>query len=106
MERSHRKLVAVSLVGSEHPTKVVERVERVLVVETFLVFAVAAFHLSVVARGIGTDQFVPDTQLLSGFFKQGRFVLCRRKTIGEFKAVVGLNAFYLNASAGEFGYDL
>ena len=60
MEGTHRKLVAVSLVGSELPTKVIERVERMLVVETFLVFSVAAFDLAVVAGRVRTDQFVTD----------------------------------------------
>ena len=74
MERPHRKLVADSLVGSELRSKVVERVERVLVVETFLVFTVAAFHFAVVARRIGTNQLMPDAQLSSGFFKQSRII--------------------------------
>ena len=43
MERAHRKFVAVSLVGSELPTKVVERIEGMPVVKAFLVFPVAAF---------------------------------------------------------------
>ena len=58
MEWTHRKLVAVSLVGSELATKVVERIEGMLVVKAFLVFPVAAFYLAVVARGVRTDQFV------------------------------------------------
>ena len=61
MEGTHRKFVAISLVGSELPTKVVERKEGMLVVKAFLVFPVAAFHLAVVARCVRTDQFVSDS---------------------------------------------
>ena len=60
MEWAHRKFVAVSLVGSELPTKVVEGIERVLVVKAFLIFAVAAFHLAVMTRGVRTNQLVAD----------------------------------------------
>ena len=59
-EGTHRKLVAVSLVGSELPTKVVEGVEGMLVVKAFLVFPVAAFDLAVMARRIRANQFVAD----------------------------------------------
>ena len=60
MEGAHRQLVAVSLVGSELPTKVGEGVERVLAVEAFLVFTVAAFHLAIVAWCVRADQFMAD----------------------------------------------
>ena len=59
-EGTHRKLVAVSFVGSELPTKVVERVEGMLVVKAFLVFPVAAFHLAVMTGRVRADQLVPD----------------------------------------------
>ncbi len=59
-EGTHRKFVAVSLVGSELPAKVIERIEGMLVVDAFLVFPVAAFHLAVVAGCVRTDQLVPD----------------------------------------------
>ncbi len=61
MEGTHRKLVAVSLVGSELPAKVGEGIERMLVVEAFLVFAVTALHLSVVTGCVRADQFVADS---------------------------------------------
>lgn len=60
MEGAHRKFVAVSLVGSELPAKVVEGIEGMVVVKAFLVFPVAAFHLAVVAGRVRTDQLVPD----------------------------------------------
>ena len=60
MKGTHRKLVAVSLVGSELSTKVGEGVKRVLVVETFLVFPVATFDFAVMAGRVRTDQLVAD----------------------------------------------
>ena len=49
------------MVGSELPTKVGEGVERVLVVEAFLVFAVAAFDFAIMAGCVRTDQLVADS---------------------------------------------
>ena len=49
------------MVGSELPTKVDERVEGVFVVETFLIFPVAAFNFTVVAGRVRTDQLVTDS---------------------------------------------
>ena len=60
MEGTHRKFVAVSLVGSELPTKVIEEIEGVFVVKAFLVFAVTAFHLTVMTRSVRTDELVTD----------------------------------------------
>ena len=60
VKRPQRKSVTVSLVGSELPTKVGEGEEGMLVVKTLLVFAVAAFHLSVMPGRIRPDQLVPD----------------------------------------------
>lgn len=42
--------------------KVIERKERVARVEAFLILAVAALDLSVVARCVRTDQFMTDIQ--------------------------------------------
>ena len=79
MEGTHRKLVILPLVGSEMPTKVGEGVEGTLVVKAFLIFTVAAFHLTVMARCVRMDQFMADTQLLQRCFKKGWFVFvsCR-----------------------------
>ena len=101
MEGTHRKLVAVSLVGSELPTKVGEGVERVLVVEAFLVFPVAAFNFTVVARRIGTDQLVADAQGGGGSLKERQVVaILDGEAVGELGAVVGLNALDPDAAAG------
>ena len=48
--------------GSELPSKVGERIEVVGVVESLLVFPVAAFDLAVVSGRVRADQLVADTQ--------------------------------------------
>ena len=52
--------------------KVIQGIERVARVEAFLILAVAALDLSVVARCVRTDQFMPDIQFGGRFFKQRR----------------------------------
>ena len=62
-ERSHRAGVAATLVGSELPTKVGERVEAVVGVEAFLVFTVTAFDLAVMTGCIGPNKLVENANL-------------------------------------------
>ena len=106
MEWAHRKFVAVSLVGSELPTKVVEGIERVLVVKAFLVFAVAAFHLAIVTRRIRPDKLVADPQLLQCRFKKSWLVPGCRKPVGKLQTIIGLNALYRNSLPGKFQNNL
>lgn len=49
--------------------KLSKEIERVARVEAFLILAVAALDLSVVARCVRTDQFMPDIQFGGRFFK-------------------------------------
>jgi len=70
MKGSHGDVVAAILVDSELPTKIGERVEGMGVIETLLIFAVAAFHLAVVPRGIRSDKLVTDTFGSQRSFKQ------------------------------------
>ena len=69
MERSHWKIVAVSLLGSELPSKIGEGKEGVGVVKTFLILPVAAFNLAVVTRSIRTDEFVTDSKFRGSLLK-------------------------------------
>ena len=69
-EGSHGKIVASILVGSELPTKIVQRVEGVGIVETLLVFAMAAFHLAVMPWGVRPDKLVTDAFGCQHNFKQ------------------------------------
>ena len=86
---------------SELFCEVVQGIERVAGVEPFLVLAVAAFHLAVVARCIRTNELMPDAKFGSRLFKQRRQVTpAVGETIGELKAVVRLDTFHLYAPAG------
>ena len=69
VERSHGKVVGAAVVDSELLGKVIQGVKAVRGIETFLVLPVAALHLAVVARSIGTDELVADTQLGGCFLK-------------------------------------
>lgn len=89
------------------PGKVIKGVEPVRIVEAFLVLAVRALDLAVVARGIGTNELVVDSKLISSILKErAPIAMGVGKAVGEFKAVVGLNSFYLHAFAGKSGYNL
>ena len=70
-------------------------------IEAFLVLPVATFHLAVVTWGVGTDEFMTDTQTGSSSLKEGgQIPLAVGKTVGELKAIVGLDAFHPNAPTG------
>ena len=82
--------------------EVIQGIKAVAGVEAFLVFPVAALHLTVVAWGIGTDELVADTQVGGGGLKQRRAVpaCLLGKAVGELKAIVGLNTLHPDAPAG------
>jgi len=99
-KRSHGKVVGASVVDSELVNEVAERIKSVAGIKTFLVFPVAALHLAVVSGSVGTDEFVADAEFSCSGLKQGRQIsFAVGKAIGEFKAVVGLNAFHPYAPA-------
>ena len=101
-EGTHGTGVAGTLVGSELPTKVGEGVETVVGVETFLVFAVAAFDLAVVTGRVGADQLVEDTEFSGGAFKQRRKIPPGiGETIGKLETIVRLDTFDFHAFAGK-----
>lgn len=60
--------------------KIVQRVKVAAVIEAFLVFPVAALHLTVVAGCVEADKLVSDTQLSSGSLKQRADPACCWKT--------------------------
>ncbi len=49
--------------------KIVQGEKAVAGVKAFLILPMAALHLSVMARGIGTDEFMTDTQRGGGGLK-------------------------------------
>ena len=52
--------------------EIIQRIESVAGVKTFLILAVAALDLAVAARGIRTNELVPNAQLSGSLFKQRR----------------------------------
>ena len=68
-EGSHGQVVGSAVVDGKLLCKVIQGIERVARVEAFLILAVAALDLSVVARCVRTDQFMPDIQFSGRFFK-------------------------------------
>ena len=80
-------------------------------VEKVLILAVAAFNLAVVPGGVGTNEFVVNAEFGScGFKKSGQMALAWGKTIGEFEAIICLNAFDGYSSSlipsGEFSQEI
>lgn len=49
--------------------KIIQRIEGVTSIEELLILTVTALDLSVVARFVRTDQFMPDIQFGGRFFK-------------------------------------
>jgi len=81
--------------------KVIQGVKAAAGIEAFLVLAVTSLHFTVVARCIGADELVPDTQLGGGGLKQSRDIpFAVGEAIGKFKAVIRLDAFHADPSAG------
>jgi len=72
--------------------KILEIVEGMGVIESFLVLPVAALNLPVVPRSKGADGFMNDAKVGGGYFEEIRF---RNRTspklVREFRTIVGLN---------------
>ena len=99
-ERSHGEEVGEAVVDRELLSEVIQGVKAAAGIKALLILAVTSVHFTVVARGVGTDELVADTQLCSGNFKQSRDIsFAVGKTVGELKAVVGLDALYADAAA-------
>ncbi len=85
----------------ELPGEVVQGVKAAAGIEALLILAVTSLHFTVVARCIGADELVPDTQPGGGGLKQSRKVpLAAGEAIGKFKAVIRLDAFHADSPAG------
>ena len=70
-------------------------------IEAFLILAVAALHLAVVARRVGPDQLVTDAQLGGSFLEQrGQIALTVGEAVGKLETVVRLDALHFYAPAG------
>ena len=74
--------------------EIVQRIEGVAGIEAFLVLAMAALDLAVMARGIRTNELVPNAQFSSSFLKQGwQIAFAAGEAIGKLGAVVCLDTF-------------
>ena len=99
-EWPHREVVGAAVEDSELLGEVVQRVEAAAGVKAFLVLSVAALYFAVVAGRVRTDELVPDAQLHGCGFKEGGQVTpAVGETVGELKAIVGLDALHTDAPA-------
>ena len=81
--------------------EVIRREEGMAGIEPLLILTVAALHLAVVSGRIGTDELMADTELSGSDLKEsGQLPPAVEKTVGKFKAGVGLDTFYPDASVG------
>ena len=100
IKRPHREVIRAAVMDSELLGEVNEGVETVTGVKALLVLPVAALHLAVVARRVGTDELVADPQLGGCGLKQGRQLpLAVGEAVGELKSIVSLDAFHADSSA-------
>ena len=82
------------MVCSELHTKIGKREETVCIVETLLVFTVAALHFTVVMWRVWADQFVPDPKARSGQFNASKPVfLVSREMVGKLNTIPYTTAF-------------
>lgn len=85
---------------SELHCEVIQGVKTVAGIEAFLILAVTTLHFTVVARRVGSDELVADTQVGGGGLKQSREIpLAVGKSVGKFKTVVGLDTFHADSAA-------
>ena len=87
--------------GGELSGEVIQGVKTVAGIEALLILAVTTLHFTVVAWSIGANEIVTDTQLGGSGLKQSREIpLAVGETIGKFKAVIRLDTFHADTSAG------
>ena len=94
VKRPHREVVVFTEMNSKLSLEIIERIKGMCSVEVFVILTVRAFHLTVMAWSERTDQLMSNIVLLECLFKECKIVWCRAcKALGEFKTVIGLNAF-------------
>ena len=83
---------------SELPGEVIQGIKAMAGVKAFLVLPVAALHLAVVTRCIGTNQLVANARAGGSFLKQrGTILFARKEAVGELRAVICLGALDVDA---------
>ena len=79
VKRSHGQVVGTAIVDGKLLCEIVQRIEGMAGIKAFLILAMAALDFVVMARGIRTNELVPNAQFGSSLFKQGwQSRLCRR----------------------------
>ena len=69
--------------------------------EPFLILPAAVLHAAIMPWSIGADELMPDIQLGGSLLeKRWNIPLAVGKAFGKLKAIVGLDTFHTNASAG------
>ena len=79
---SHGEIVGATVMNGDLLGKDIDGIKGVGIVEAFLIFAVAAFDLTVVSGSIGAYELVSNAELSGGVFKKSRNI-----TFGVGKAV-------------------
>ena len=93
-KRTHREIVVFPLPKSKLYLEVLERIELVRGIEIFVVLAVAALNLAVVARGEDPDKLVLDAEIVKGLLKErGPHGFRAVHPVCELGAIVRLDAF-------------
>lgn len=101
VEGPHREVVGAAVKCSELLGEVIQGIKTVAGIEALLILTVTTLHFTVVARCVGANELVPDTQLGGSDLKQRRKVpLAVGEAIGKFKAVIRLDAFHADTSVG------
>ena len=109
VEGTHREVVVFVLPYGELLAEVVKGIELVRSVEVFIVLAMAALDLAVMARCVDPDELVPDPQLVERFLKERRTLRFGAGHPGrELRTIVRLDAFdhigeLLHAMADKLG---
>lgn len=99
---SHRSVVGTGIMSGKLSGKVLKGEESMSVIKTSLVLSVSSFHLAIMPRRVGANEFMLDAKAVSGKLKSCWDVpLGVGKAVGEFEAVVGLDALYSDSPAFE-----
>ena len=72
MKRPYGQVVGTTIVDGKLLCEIVQKIEGVAGIKVFLLLAMAALDFAVMALGIRTNGLVPNAQLGSSLFKQGR----------------------------------
>ena len=100
---AHGDVIGATEIKVQLLLEVGKRVKAVTGIKAFLIFAMAALDLAVVARSVGPDELVADIHGQGSALKEGELSDQRRaKAVGKLGAVVGLNA--LNGETMFFVY--